>query len=116
MKLSIPLLAGLILLGSCSENSKDQVENKVLEAVGVTKAKNKALEEVLKFYGGQAKYAVIKSASTSEGVRDKIKVTLIKGPQLEKFPTMEALAPANVAYIFYKNLKEEQKDYDAIET
>ncbi|MCF6407253.1 hypothetical protein L3C95_30445 [Chitinophaga filiformis] len=75
---------------------------------------DKGIKEVLEYYGGICKYAVGYSASTKEGKTKYFEVEMTKSDIIEKFANALDMPASNIAYLFYRNLKQEKDNYDEI--
>ena len=82
--------------------------------VSITPNEDKGIKEILNFYGGYCKYSIGSSASTKDGAKKYFEIELSKSDVLEKYADMPDVSASNAAYILYKDLKNERKNYDEI--
>lgn len=112
------LLFGLIaLMTNCAEKKDGEQKNTLLSNfVSITDNEDKGVKEILEFYGGQCKYAVGASASTDEGKSKYFELEMSQSEVIESYSKVAQMPASNVAYLFYKNLKDEKSNYDEIHT
>ena len=115
---SFNLLVGLtVILFGCAEKKEGEQKTTLLSNfISITENEDKGIKEILAFYGGQCKYAVGVSASTDQGKEKYFELEMSQSEIVEKYANMAQLPASNVAYIFYKNLKEEKDHYHEIHT
>lgn len=82
--------------------------------IKITGNEDKGIKEILEFYGGYCKYSIGASASTEDGTKKYFELELSKSDVIEKYSDTPEFSASNVAYLFYKNLKNENKNYDEI--
>jgi hypothetical protein len=82
--------------------------------VSITPNEDKGVKDILNFYGGYCKYSLGVSASTDEGAKKFFELQLSKSEVVEKYADMPDVSAANIAYLFYNDLKQERKNYDEI--
>ncbi|AXT59204.1 hypothetical protein D1816_02190 [Aquimarina sp. AD10] len=115
MKKIISLLICVLLLVSCGNKHEGEEKPSLLSnLINITDNENNGIEEILNFYGGRCEYSIGVSASTSDGTKKYFEIEMSQSDEIEKRLDKPILPSSNIAYIFYKNLKEEKKNYDAI--
>src|ERR1700752_3010499 len=102
MKKTSLLCALLLALISCNK------------FVSISKNEDNGIKEVLDFFGGTCEYSIGASYSSNEGSKKYFELKISKSDVVEKYTEAPEVASSNVAYTFYKNLKNETKKYDEI--
>jgi hypothetical protein len=108
---------GLFILMSCviaSCGTKHEGEGKpsfISNFVSITDNEDKGVKEILELYGGQCKYAV-----GFENSKRYFELELSGSDIVEKQSEIAEMTASNVAYTFYKNLKDEKNNYVEIRT
>lgn len=112
------LIFGLIaVITGCAEKKEGEQKNTLLSNfVSITDNEDKGVKEILNFYGGQCKYAVGASTSTDEGKSKYFELKMSQSEVIESYSKVAQMPASNVAYLFYKNLKDEKNNYDEIHT
>ncbi len=112
------LLFGLIgILSSCAEKKDGEQKTTLLSnLVSITDNEDKGVKQILEIYGGQCKYAIGASASTDNGKIKYFELEMSQSEVIESYSKDAEMPASNVAYLFYKNLKDEKKNYDEIHT
>jgi len=111
----LSLIIFTLLLTACGNKRDGEQKTGLLSYfVSITDNEDAGVKEILGFYGGQCKYAVGASASTKDGKKKYFKLELSKSDAIEKFANKIEMPASNIAYRFYKNLKEEKSYYDEI--
>src|SRR5579872_6276258 len=82
--------------------------------ISITPNEDKGIKDVLNFYGGYCKYSIGASASTEDGTKKYFELELSKSDVIEKYADMPDVSASNVAYMFFKDLKNESKNDDEI--
>ena len=82
--------------------------------IDITNNELNGVDKILEFYGGECKYSVGASASNIDGTKKYFELEMSKSEAIEKRLNKVHLPSSNVAYLFYKSLKEEKKNYDEI--
>ncbi|NRB60724.1 MAG: hypothetical protein HRU50_12390 [Winogradskyella sp.] len=112
------ILSGLILtilLTSCVNKREGEEKTGLLSNfISLTDNEDAGVNEILDFYGGRCEYSVGASASTSEGTKRYFELEMSQSEAIENRLDKPKLPSSNIAFIFFKNLKEEKKNYDAI--
>lgn len=79
----------------------------------ISKTEKEAVNEVLKFYGGTCNYSF--GFATKNGSSEKyFELEIRKSQLVETYSKAPEIPASNIAYLFYKNLKNEQSKYDNI--
>ncbi|SHG48771.1 hypothetical protein SAMN04488109_0486 [Chryseolinea serpens] len=76
----------------------------------LTENENKAIDEVLEFFGGYCKYSVGVSASTEEGEKKYFELELSQSNSLTKFKDNKEIVTSKLSYIFFCKLSEKEKE------
>ena len=117
LKQTILLFGFIALITSCTEKREGEQKSTLLSNfVSITDNEDKGVKEILEFYGGQCKYAVGASASTDEGESKYFELEISQSEVIESYSNVAQMPASNVAYLFYKNLKEEKNNYNEIHT
>ena len=96
------------------KNIKENEHFLAVNFVSITDNEDKGVKDVLDFYGGYCEYSIGTSFSTDEGKKKYFELKLTKSEVADKFASVREFTASNVAYIFYKNLKNENRKYDEI--
>ena len=111
------IIAITLTLASCADKHEGEQKTGLLSnLVGITDNEDKGVKEILDYYGGQCKYAIGATASTESGSKKYFELEMSKSDPFEKYAQIVEMPASNVAYLFYKNLKEEKTKYDEIHT
>ena len=103
------------LLTSCGNKREGEQKTGLLSNfVSITDNEDAGVKEILAFYGGQCKYAIGVSASTKDGNKKYFELEMSQSESIEGQMNKVHLPSSNVAYLFFKNLKEEKNNYNAI--
>jgi hypothetical protein len=106
-----------LTLTSCADKHEGEQKTGLLSnLVSITDNEDKGVKEILDYYGGQCKYAIGASASTDTGSKKYFELEMSKSDPFEKYAQIVEMPASNVAYLFYKNLKDEKTKYDEIHT
>ncbi|MBU2947016.1 hypothetical protein [Zobellia uliginosa] len=111
----LSLLICTFLITSCGNKRDGEQKTGILSNfIDITDNEDAGVKEILDFYGGQCKYAIGASASTKDGSKKYFELEMSQSEAIEERLNKVHLPSSNIAYIFFKNLKEEKKNYDAI--
>ncbi|WP_282088921.1 hypothetical protein [Aquimarina algiphila] len=109
------LLFSLLILASCGNKHEGEQKTGLLSnLIDITDNESKGVDEILDFYGGYCKYSIGFSASTKDGKKKYFELEMSQSDAIDERLDNVHLPSSNVAYIFYKNLKEEKKNYNEI--
>ena len=109
------LFFSFFILTSCvNKRDGEQKTGLLSNFVSISDNEYKGVEEILNFYGGYCEYSIGISASTKDGKKKYFELKMSESEAIEERLDKPKLPSSNIAYIFYKNLKEEKKNYDAI--
>ncbi|MFI2742732.1 hypothetical protein ACG2LH_08335 [Zhouia sp. PK063] len=104
-----------VLITSCGKKREGEQKTGLLSNfVSISNHEDAGVKEILDSYGGQCKYAVGASASTKDGSKKYFVLEMSKSDVIDNQLDKVYLPSSNIAYRFYKNLKEEKKNYDEI--
>lgn len=111
------LLFSVSLLVSCGGGKDGEIKPTLLSnLVSITDNEDKGVKEILKYYGGYCEYSIGVSASIPEGKSKYFELKLSKSEAVEGYQNLIKMPASNMAYLFYKNLKEERENYSEIRT
>jgi hypothetical protein len=100
---------------SCvSKHPGEQKPDFISNFVSITDNENKGVKEILRFFGGQCKYSIGTTFSTVTGKTRDFELELSKSDLIEKDSQYIEMNASNMAWLFYKNLKEENSKYSEI--
>jgi hypothetical protein len=103
MKLTLFTILTLLTLSGCSHILK------------LTKNEDKGVKDILNFYGGRCEYSVGFIASTTDGTKKYFELKLTGSDVAEKyFSSAPEFQVYGMAYMFFNDLKSENKNYDEI--
>lgn len=109
------LLFSVLILTSCGHHREGEQKNGLLSnLIDITDNESKGVDEILGFYGGRCEYSVGFSASTKEGKKKYFALEMSQSAAIEKLEDNLDMPSSNIAYLFYRNLREESKNYDEI--
>ncbi len=114
--LFVLIVAGLTLNSCGNKQSGEEKPGLLSNLINITKNEDKGIKEILEFYGGYCKYAIGASASTDDGKKKYFEIEMSKSEIIEKYSKIAEMPASNIAYLFYRNLKEERSNYDEIHT
>ena len=102
-------------LYSCDNAREGETKPTLLSnLVKITDNEDKGVKDVLANYGGYCEYSIGTSASTEEGTIKYFELKLSKSETIESFENIMHYPASNIAYLFYRNLGEEQTNYQEI--
>ncbi len=108
----------LLLFGISSCINSHKGEKKLSALVSITDNEDIGVKEILDYYGGYCKYSIGRESETEIGKSTNatkyFKLEMSKSDVLEEYSRKIGLPASNIAYIFYKNLKEEKSNYNEI--
>ncbi|WGH75752.1 hypothetical protein P8625_00900 [Tenacibaculum tangerinum] len=111
----LSLLICVFLVTSCGNKREGEQKTGLLSNfISITDNEDAGVKEILEFYGGQCKYAIGVSASTKDGKKKYFELEMSKSGILEDNANRIEMPASNIAYLFYRNLKEEKENYDEI--
>jgi hypothetical protein len=111
----LSLIICTFLITSCGNKREGEEKTGILShLINISDNENNGIQEILDFYGGRAEYSIGASASTSDGTKKYFEIEMSQSDAIDKRLDKVYLPSSNIAYRFYKNLKEEKKDYDEI--
>jgi hypothetical protein len=107
----------IITLSSCMDGAQgEKTVGQKTHYADITDNEDRGISEVLDLYGGKCKYSSGIAASGSFGSTKYFELVLTNCTSLEERKNLSELSAANVAYLFYINLKDEKKKYAEIRT
>lgn len=111
----LALFLSILIITSCN-NKHEGADTKSGPSTPLQRTANedKGLMEFLNFYGGTCKCAVGASLSNEEGTNKYFEIEISESQGIEKYSDKPEMPASNIAYLFYKNLKEEKNNYDEI--
>jgi len=111
----------LLLIGiapfffSCAEKRIGEEKTSVMSNfLSLTENEDNGVKEILDYYGGRCEYSVGTKVSTSNGKVKYFILDISSSPVIEGYADVSEMPASNVAYLFYRNLKEEKDNYDEI--
>jgi hypothetical protein len=108
-------LFSVLIFTSCKERHKGEQTNGLLSNfISITDNENNGIDMILDIYGGRCEYSIGAYASTVDGAKKYFKIEMSESDVIENRMNKVHLPSSNIAYMFYKNLKEEKKNYDSI--
>jgi hypothetical protein len=109
------LLITSLTLSSCGDRHEGEQKPTLLSnLVSISDNEDKGVKEILEYYGGQCKYAIGATASTDNGSVKYFELEISGSEVIEKYSNIAAMPSSNIAYLFYRNLKDEKNKYDQI--
>lgn len=116
-KTGLLILIAFIVNACGTKHEGEEKPTLLSNALSITDNEDKGVKEILDFYGGYCKYAVGGSASTNDGTKKFFELELSKSDAIETRAKVAEMPASNIAYLFYKNLNnEEQNNYNEIRT
>ncbi len=114
MKLKSLALLSLLIFG-CAEKKEGEIKNTLFsQFVEITDNEDKGIKEILSIYGGYCEYSIGQSFSTEDGRSKYFKLIVSESDIVDQYKANPKLVASNIAYLFYKNLESESKNYQAI--
>ena len=111
----LSLISIVFFITSCGNKREGELKTGLLSNfISISDNEDAGVKEILAFYGGQCKYAVGTSASTKDGKKKYFELEMAKSDVLEENANRIEMPASNIAYLFYKNLKEEKSNYNEI--
>jgi hypothetical protein len=111
----LSLIICVFLITSCGNKREGEQKTGLLSNfIDITDNEDAGVKEILDFYGGQCKYAIGASASTKEGNKKYFELEMSQSDAIEKLADKMEMPASNIAYLFYRNLKDEKENYDEI--
>jgi hypothetical protein len=105
----------VFLLFSCGKKHRGEQSTSLLSNfLSITDNEDKSIKEIINFYRGYCEYSIGTTISTDNGTKKYFELKLSKSEVLEKFSNSPDVMASNMAYLFYKNLKGENKKYNEI--
>lgn len=115
MKKIISFFLILSIVVSCKQkHAGEQTTGLLSNFVSITNNEDKGIKEILSAYGGECEYSVGKNISSEEKSKEFFEIKLSKSNAVEKYSQIVEMPASNIAYLFYKNLKEEKNKYNEI--
>lgn len=108
-------IVAVVLIGCVTKHNGEKKTGLLSNFVSISDNEDRGVKEIIATYGGQCEYG-FKSVVSTEGNKQLFWLKFTKSQLLDTFPNLAKLAPANIAYIFFKNLDNERTNYDAIES
>ncbi|WP_405292312.1 hypothetical protein [Algibacter sp. Ld11] len=109
------LLFSILILTSCGNKREGEEKTGLLSHLfSLSDNEANGIDEILEFYGGSCEYLFGVSASTNEGTKKYFEIKISQSDAIDELLDKVHLPSSNIAYRFYKNLKEEKKNYDII--
>ncbi|MEZ4805209.1 MAG: hypothetical protein R2852_06935 [Bacteroidia bacterium] len=105
-----------LTMNSCGgRHDGEQKPTLLSNLLSITDNEDKGVKEILNFYGGECKYSIGASASSEIGEKHYFELELSKSDAIEEITEIAQMPASNIAYLFYRNLNEEErKKYDEI--
>jgi hypothetical protein len=105
----------LLMMTACVNKHEGEQKTGILSNfIKITDNEDKGIKAVLAFYGGYCQYSIGAITSTDEGNKKYFVLELSKSESLEKLKQAFEMPASNIAYLFYKKLTDERKNYDEI--
>ncbi|MBW4971372.1 hypothetical protein KZY98_12940 [Croceibacter atlanticus] len=109
------LFFSLFILTSCGNKRDGEQKTGLLSNfVSISDNEDKGVKEILGFYGGYCEYSIGVSASTEDGKKKYFELKMSQSDAIEKLADKIEMPASNIAYLFYRNLKDEKENYDEI--
>lgn len=110
MKHKLIMILSITFLFACVEKKEGEHKPSLLSSlVSITDNEDKGVKEVLNHYSGICKYAI-----GFEGAENYFELEMSECEYFTVFPAKTEQAASNIAYLFYRNLKSERKEYNFI--
>lgn len=114
MKLSYLTLIAFFLISCAKKHKGEQSTSLLSNVLSITDNEDKGIKEVIGFYGGSCEYSIGESFSTDSGKKKFFELKLTKSEVADKFASVPEFTASNMAYMFYKDLKNDRKKYAEI--
>lgn len=104
------------LLFGCVQNHPGEEKNTLFSNfISITDNENSGINEILEYYGGRCEYAVGRKFSTNGTKINYFVINLSNSTVVDTYANVAEMPASNIAYLFYRNLKEEKNAYDQIQ-
>jgi hypothetical protein len=111
--LSIIMLS-FTCLSACTSHEGERKTGLLSKMVDITDNEDKAIKEIIGFYGGRCDYGVEKKVYIGRDNETNFWIKFSQSANLDSFAQLPELPGSNIAYLFYKNLGKEKDQYDQI--
>jgi hypothetical protein len=82
----------------------------------VSDNEDKGIKEIIAFYGGRSEYGYEKKLSTNKDNKTNFWLKFSQSASIDSLAKVAELPGSNIAYLFYKNLDKEEKNYNQIQS
>lgn len=113
--LFILVLFVCLAVSACGNGPKSE-QNATSDLPGLTENEKKGIKELMEFFGGQYKYAIGTYVTINSEKKKYFKIKISGSDGIEKYNKVNEMPSSNAAYLFYRNLGDEKKNYDEIKT
>jgi len=106
----------ILFFASCS--SKHPGEKKTTLAshfLSITDNEDKGIKEIIALYGGECEYGFSKATGNNTESKNAFWLEVRKSETIDESEVKPELIGSNIAYLFYRNLKEEKNKYTEIQ-
>ena len=115
MNKTVIFISCFLIFISCKKQREGHQKIGLLSnIIDITDNELNGVDKILEYYGGECKYSVGASVSNIAGNKKYFELEMSKSEVIEKQLNKVHLPSSNVAYLFYKSLKEEKKNYNEI--
>ncbi|GAA4334191.1 hypothetical protein [Flaviaesturariibacter amylovorans] len=111
------LLVGCLacILASCNSGRPGEKKKGLASYLySISDNEDKGIKEIISVYGGECEYGFAKSSSGAPAERNTFWIEVRKSAAIESSRAGADLISSNIAFLFYRNLKEERDKYTGI--
>lgn len=108
-KTLILLVLVTLAVSSCNRREGEQKTGLLSYLVNISDNEDAGVKDVLGFFGGKCEYSIGKAVSTDEKSKKYFELRLFESEAIEKFANNPKFPASNIAYRFYRNLNEEER-------
>ncbi|BAU56057.1 hypothetical protein [Mucilaginibacter gotjawali] len=114
MKLTCLTVIAFFLFSCDKKHPGEQSTSLLSNILSITDNEDKGIKEIVNFYGGSCEYSIGTTISTDSGTAKFFELKLSKSDVADKYANIPEFTASNLAYTFYKNLKNENRNYKEI--
>jgi hypothetical protein len=116
-KTAVFTVLSILITISCTQKREGEEKKSLLSnLVSITDNEDKGIKEILEFYGGYCEYSVGMVSSTKQEDIKYFELKVSKSDAIEKYSNVLQMPASNIAFLFFRNLKNEKENYDEIRT
>jgi hypothetical protein len=111
-RIGLSILVAFTITSCGNKHDGEKKPGLLSNLVSITDNEDKGVKEILAYYSGECKYSI----GAENGGKRYFELEMSKSQAIEKYAHIVEMPASNIAYLFYKNLKQEKSNYDEIHT